>query len=85
MHALGLKFISGKYKGAAFAIPDGGELIIADSPRENADAIVRLLEDADSGGQFARQLGAAGRRFVEANYGWPEIVPRLEAVYGRSV
>lgn len=31
MHALGLKFISGKYKGAAFAIPDGGELIIGRS------------------------------------------------------
>ena len=31
MHALGLKFISGKYKGAAFAVPDGGELIIGRS------------------------------------------------------
>ena len=57
---------------------DGQEIIIfADDAPAFADATVALLRDP---ARRARQ-GEAGRLFVEANYGWSAIVPRLRAVY----
>ncbi len=46
-------------------------------PTAFAAATVALLRDP---ARRASQ-GEAGRRFVEANYGWQAIVPRLRAVY----
>ena len=59
--------------------PLGGQEIItfADDAPAFADATVALLRDP---ARSARQ-GEAGRLFVEANYGWSAIVPRLRAVY----
>ncbi|MCB0203901.1 MAG: glycosyltransferase, partial [Anaerolineae bacterium] len=59
--------------------PLGGQEIItfADDAPAFADATVALLRDP---ARRARQ-GEAGRLFVEANYGWSAIVPRLRAVY----
>ncbi len=60
------------------AVEDGRELLIADDPVSMAAAILQLLdEDAAE----RAQLGAAGYRFVSANYAWEQIVPRLETVY----
>lgn len=57
---------------------DGREIVtFADEAAAFAAATVALLRDPT---RRARQ-GAAGRRFVEANYGWSAIVPRLRAVY----
>ena len=57
---------------------DGQEIItFADDAPAFADATVALLRDP---ARSARQ-GEAGRLFVEANYGWSAIVPRLRAVY----
>jgi glycosyltransferase involved in cell wall biosynthesis len=63
-----------------FPITDGRELLLADTPSAQARAVCSLLEDAPT----RARLGAAGRSFVEANYQWPEIMPRLEEVY-RSI
>lgn len=62
-----------------FPITDGRELLLADSPSEQARAVCSLLEDAPT----RARLGAAGRAFVEANYQWPAIMPRLQEVYRR--
>ncbi|MCS6825009.1 MAG: glycosyltransferase [Caldilinea sp.] len=56
----------------------GQELLLADEPEAFADAVLRLLEDAQQGGALRRQLGAQGRRFVEQRYGWEQILPKLE-------
>jgi glycosyltransferase involved in cell wall biosynthesis len=42
-------------------------LLLADRPREFADAIARLLED----GGLRRQLGQAGRALYEERFSWP--------------
>jgi glycosyltransferase involved in cell wall biosynthesis len=60
-----------------FPVQDGRELLIADSPRAFADAVVALARDA---GRRA-ELGAAARAFVET-YDWKNIIPHVEAVYG---
>ena len=40
-------------------------------------SVVTLLRDPAR----RERLGEAGRRFVQATYGWPAIVPKLKAVY----
>lgn len=60
-----------------FPVENGRELVIADSPRQFADAVVALLRDSSR----RAELGAAARAFVQA-YDWKNIIPRLEAVYG---
>jgi len=60
-----------------FPVENGRELVIADSPRRFADAVVALLRDSSR----CAELGAAARAFVEA-YDWKNIISRLEAVYG---
>jgi sugar transferase (PEP-CTERM/EpsH1 system associated) len=60
---------------------DGAHLVVADSPRDFADQVIRLLRH---GGERAR-LGRAGRRLMEERYGWAAAVTRLGAVYEQLV
>ncbi|MCB0113055.1 MAG: glycosyltransferase, partial [Caldilineaceae bacterium] len=64
------------------------ELLIADRPSDFAAQVVRLLRDQAAGdgdqvekGALSRALGAAAYRFVENEYTWQHIIPRLEAIY----
>jgi glycosyltransferase involved in cell wall biosynthesis len=55
----------------------GRELSVADTPKEFARQVIELLGDA-----FRREnLGHAARRFVEEQYDWRLIVPKLEQLY----
>lgn len=58
-------------------LTDGREALFADDAPGFAQAVTALLRDPAR----RAQLGDAGRRFVEANYGWPAITPRLKTVY----
>ena len=49
----------------------------ADEPAAFAEAAVALLHDRAR----AAALGRHARAYVEANFGWDAIVPRLEALY----
>jgi glycosyltransferase involved in cell wall biosynthesis len=57
-------------------VTDGEHLVIADDPREFADAVVRLLEDPGE----RRRLGAAARRLAEERYDWRALGDRFEAL-----
>ena len=65
-------------------VRDGQELLLADSPQTFADAVVRLLDDAQSGATVNRQLGEQARRFVENQYDWAQIMPHLEQAYAMA-
>jgi len=62
-------------------VTDGREMVLVDddAPLAFAEAVVALLRDPDR----RTELGRAARVFVEANYDWRVIVPRLEALYAR--
>ena len=60
-----------------FPLNDQQIVAFADDADAFAAATVALLRDPV---RRASQ-GEAGRQFVEANYGWQAIVPRLRAVY----
>jgi len=53
------------------------ELSIADSPQEFAQRVIELLDDAS----WRERLGRAAQRFVEEQYDWRLIVPKLEQIY----
>jgi glycosyltransferase involved in cell wall biosynthesis len=56
---------------------DGEQLLLADTPRAFAAAVLRLLHNP----ALAQSLGAAGRQMVRQQYDWQVIVPHLEQVY----
>jgi glycosyltransferase involved in cell wall biosynthesis len=60
-----------------FPLTDGEETLFADDAETFARSAIALLQDPAR----REHLGEAGRRFVEAHYGWPAIVPRLKVVY----
>ncbi len=56
---------------------NGTHLLLADSPRDFAEACVRVLRDR----AFAHQIAQAGRDLVEQHYTWDAIGQRLLSVY----
>jgi glycosyltransferase involved in cell wall biosynthesis len=73
--------IAGAAGGSVDAVADGtsGLLVTADDAREVADALIRLLGDAE----LARCLGRQGRKRVEERFSWPVISREIEdAVLG---
>jgi glycosyltransferase involved in cell wall biosynthesis len=60
-------------------VRDGREMVLVDddAPLAFAQAVVALLRDPDR----RVELGRAARAFVQANYDWRVIIPRLEALY----
>ena len=66
-----------------FPVEQGRELLIADTPAAFAEAVLYLLADDDQVRQERQRLGRNARAFVEARYGWEQIIPQLEAVYER--
>lgn len=63
------------------AVTDGQELLIADQPAAFAAATLRLVRDAQTGGELSRRLGKQARRFVISHHTWEQITPALENVY----
>ena len=57
------------------------EMLLAETPAAFAAAVLRVLADARTGGELARRLGTAARRFVEERYGWETIIPQFDELY----
>ena len=55
----------------------GENLLIGDSPDDFAAAVIKLLRTPD----LRVSLATAGRKLVEAEYGWERIVERTEDAY----
>jgi polysaccharide biosynthesis protein PslH len=52
-------------------------IVFADSPTEFSNSLITLLKDP----KLCQVLGASGRRLVEQEHDWEEIVAKLENVY----
>lgn len=55
----------------------GRDVLVAKDPQAFADATVDLLENP----RKQREMGHAGRLYVEAHHRWDQIAGRLEAIY----
>lgn len=60
-----------------FPVVNNREMILADEPESFAREVLALLNQPNQ----RKALGAAGRAFAEANYGWDSLVPQLEQIY----
>jgi len=81
--ACGLPVVAGNSGGVPDAVRDGetGFLVPAEDPAAFADAICRLLADAE----LARRMGSAGRRAVETYYHWDRVIRDLRAIEAEVV
>jgi sugar transferase (PEP-CTERM/EpsH1 system associated) len=75
--ALGRPVVSTMVGAEGFAVRSGQEVLLADTAEAFAAAVVRLLDEPER----AREMGRAGRAFVQDHYDWERLIPRLVAAY----
>jgi glycosyltransferase involved in cell wall biosynthesis len=56
-----------------------GNILIADTPQDFAQAVVRVIRDKE----LAQCLAGNGQRWVEEKYDWRIIYPKLDEVYNK--
>lgn len=77
--AQGLPIVSTTLGCEGIAVTHGQNILIADTPDEFAQAVLRLLEQP----QFAAELGCNGRRLAESLYDYRQVCQPLETIYSR--
>ncbi|GAB4558770.1 MAG: glycosyltransferase [Anaerolineae bacterium] len=75
--ALERAIVTTRLGAEGFSVTDGQEVRLADTVDAFAEAVIELIRDPER----RRQLGLRARRFVEENYGWDRIIPRMERLY----
>lgn len=76
--AMGVPVICSKSAaGGVDALP-GQHLLVAESPDQYADSIIRLLENADE----RRKLSIAARQRVLSSHSWPASMTKLDTIIG---
>ncbi|ABU57718.1 glycosyltransferase [Roseiflexus castenholzii] len=79
--AMATPVVAARHAARALHAVEGRDLLLAEHPREYADAIFRLMEDP----QRAAAIGASGRRYVEQHHTWDAAAGRLETVYSTAI
>ena len=77
--AMGLPVVSTPLGAEGIAVTHGENILLADTPRAFADAVLSVLRDRD----FGDRLGSSGRTLVTQSYGWNATRKRLFAAYDR--
>ncbi len=77
--ALGTPVISTSKGAEGLGVTAGEDILIADDPSDFAQAVLRLLGDAE----LRARLAANGRRLVAERYSWETIGARLEQLLDR--
>jgi len=75
--AMGKPIVATTVGAEGFPVVNGQELLLADVPETFAGHLLELLANPAR----RTELGAAGRSFARANYGWDALVPQLEKIY----
>lgn len=75
--ARGLPIVSTTIGYEGIDLTPGEHLLVGDTPRAFAEALIRLLRDPELG----RRLAAQGRRVAEDRYDWRVVCPAIEDLY----
>lgn len=78
--AQGLPIVSTTLGCEGIAVTHGQNILIADTPHEFAQAVLRLLDNP----QLAAELGCNGRRLAEQLYDYRQVCLPLETIYSRA-
>ncbi|MCE5324481.1 glycosyltransferase family 4 protein [bacterium] len=76
--AMGLPVVSTSVGAEGLEVESGRHLMLADSPADFADAVVKVLQDRE----LADSIGRSGRALVCKKYSWQVVGGRLLSVYG---
>ncbi len=79
--ACGTPVVSTPQAVSALSTVAGRDVAVAGSPAELASTVLRLLDDPEQ----RDRLGRNGRKFVEENHCWDEIIAYLEEVYHGTI
>jgi glycosyltransferase involved in cell wall biosynthesis len=74
---MGLPIVSTTVGAEGFPVINGQELVLADEPEIFANEVLDLLANPNR----RARLGAAGRAFAQASYGWDVLILQLEKIY----
>jgi glycosyltransferase involved in cell wall biosynthesis len=77
--ARGIPIVSTTIGSEGIEVREGENILIADTPRDFAQAVVRAIRDKE----LAQRLAENGRRWVEEKYDWRIIYPKLDEVYDK--
>ncbi len=75
--AMGLPVVATPGSCRSLQVKNGIELLIAEGGQAYADAVLKVLDNQ----QLARDLGSAGRRYVELNHSWEATANMLSNLY----
>jgi polysaccharide biosynthesis protein PslH len=79
--AMGKAVVSTTLGAEGLPVTHGKNILIADDPREFADAVVRILRDR----QLAASLGRAARALVEEQFTWEAAASQFERILEKTV
>ena len=79
--AMGLPIVSTTIGCEGIGVVDGRDIVIADQTAGFASAVAWLLNNPNE----RMKLAENGRRFVELNYAWESIYPRLDTVIESAI
>ncbi len=79
--ACGTPVVSTPQAVSALTLKSGQEVITAQDPKDFAEAVLCLLDNPT----LQKELGKAGRRYVESNHRWEKIVENLVDLYTNAI
>lgn len=79
--ACGTPVVTSRQAVTALQAEVGRDLWVADGPEEFANRIIMLLENP----MLRKQLGDAGRCYVEAHHHWGNVAERLDNLYNKVI
>ncbi len=79
--ARGIPVVSTRVGVEGIDVRAGEHLLVADEPREFADATIKIIQDPSAAARLAR----AGRQLVESRYDWRTALAGLDSIYASPV
>ncbi len=75
--SMGLPVVSTTVGAEGIRVTHGENILLADTPEEFSEAIIRLLKEP----QLGERLGKSGRELMETHYSWDVVAPQLLQAY----
>ena len=79
--ACGTPVVASQQAISALDVNPGEELLVANDPGTFAEKVISLLDDPER----RKEIGIAGRRFVEKNHDWTVVASQLSDVYRYAI
>ena len=79
--ACGTPVVASPQAHSALAASPGRDLLVGAGAKEFAHNVVALLDDPT----LQKEVGGAGRRYVETHHSWDDVAARLEAIYLEAI